>query len=81
MQLVFRALSRAAESGVLTAGEVTALGGTTFLRADLVYLSWYALRSSMADRSETLDGVLREKGVYTGAEYRSANAMIPSDRL
>lgn len=78
---VATALTRAQEDGVLTAGEVSAMSGGTFLRADLVYLSWYALRSPMASQSETLDGVLRERGVYTGAEYRSASAMIPSERL
>ena len=52
----------------------------TFLRADLVYVSYYALDTQMAQGGQTLRDMLLDRGVFTAAESREADRMVPSVR-
>ena len=74
-------LIRAEEAGVLTPGEVSVLEAVTFLRADLVYISYYALGSELADEPQTLAEALIEKGVFTKQIWRSVQKDVGSDRF
>lgn len=75
------ALTRAQDAGVLTVGEVAALQTVKFLRADLVYLSYYALDADLPDGSMTLGDLLEEKGVFTSKEWKEAHKLVPSNRM
>lgn len=74
------ALARAVAAGVITEGEASALSAGTFLRADLVYISYYALDAMVADSGQTLRDTLLIKGVFTTAESAAAQAMVTSSR-
>jgi hypothetical protein len=74
-------LNRAQTWGVLTAGEAAALKRETFLRAQLVYISYYALNSTIAGSSSTLRDTLIQKGVFTAAESKAASALVTSSRI
>ena len=74
-------LIRAQAAGVLTAGEVEMLQRDEFLRAELVYVSYYALEAWLPDGSQTLGELLQEKDVFTSREWESARAMVPGRRL
>ena len=71
---------RALAAGVLTAGECERLRSTDFLRADIAYLSYYALSARTSSGTE-LSRVLINAGVFTSADYRAAKAMVTTDRL
>ncbi len=71
---------RAFFAGVLTAGEVTALRVGSFLRADVAYLSYYALETPSAS-GETLGELLIARGVFPAGDYRAARAAVISARL
>ena len=75
------ALTRAREAGVLTGGETAALETGEFLRADIVYLSWYALDVPLAQSTQALHHKLEAMGVFTDADYRAARALVTSGRL
>ena len=75
------ALERALASGVITVGEYTALKNGIFLRADLVYVSYYALDTQMALGGQTLRDVLLDRGVFTSAESREADRLVSSGRI
>lgn len=72
---------RAQTAGVLTAGEVSMLKTDKFLRAELVYISYYALEAALPGESRTLGDLLREKGVFTSGERAAASAMVTGWRL
>lgn len=72
---------RAQEAGVLTAGEVSMLQADKFLRAELVYISYYALDAALPGENRTLGDLLCEKGVFTGLERADAAAMVSGRRL
>ena len=74
------ALDRAVTAGVLTAGERTALQSSDFLRADVAYLSYYAL-SVRTSGGAALSRKLIDAGVFTDADYRAAQAMVTTGRL
>ena len=74
-------LIRAEEAGILTSGEADALESGKFLRADLVYISYYALGSELADEPQTLAETLIEKGVFTKQTWKSVQKDISSNRL
>lgn len=74
-------LTRAQSVGVLTAGEVSMLQTDRFLRAELVYISYYALDAVLPDGSRTLGDLLCEKGVFTSWERETAQAMVTGWRL
>lgn len=74
-------LLRAREAGVLTRGEVETLDTIpAFLRAHLVYISYYALQAELPDGT-TLTKRLQNQGVFTAAEWKSACALVTTERL
>lgn len=73
-------LLRALNAGVLTDGEVEMLQGDPFLRAELVYISYYALDATISGSCQTLGDTLMEKGVFTTAERSQSWAMVPGAR-
>lgn len=75
------ALIRAMNDGVINSGEATMLEKDPFHRAELVYLSFYALCASMPSGTETLASTLISKGVFTSGAWRSAQRMVSSERL
>ncbi len=74
------ALERAQSVGVITAGEVSSLKSTDFLRADVVYLSYYALSARMSDGTE-LSRRLSGAGVFSATDYRTAQALVTTGRI
>lgn len=74
-------LARAQAAGVLTSGEVSMLQTDPFLRAELVYISYYALDAALPDGSRTLGELLCEKGVFTSWEREAASALVTGWRL
>lgn len=74
-------LTEAVQAGVLTEREQAQLKDTLFLRADLVYLSYYALAAPMPDGSGTLADRLVAQGVFTADAYRTAKGTVTSARL
>lgn len=77
---ISNAPERAYFAGVLTAGEVSALRASAFLRADVVYLSYYALETNVSGGS-TLSNTLIARGVFSDAAYRASRAMVNSARI
>ena len=73
-------LNNALANGVITPGELAALQSGTFLRADLAYVSYYALEVSVAGSRQTLGEVLMDKGVYTAREAAEAAELVTSPR-
>lgn len=74
-------LDRARRAGVLTTGEAAALGTGKFLRADLVYVSYYALEADLPDGGQTLADTLMEQGVFTRRELQNASELVTSGRM
>lgn len=74
-------LEKAVACGVLTPGEISMLKGSTFLRAQLVYISYYTLDASYSGSSDTLRSRLLEDGVFTAAESTAASALVKTPRL
>ncbi len=72
---------RALESGVITAGECAALKSDSFLRADVVYLSYYALSAPKSGSSTALSALLIRSGVFTHNEYSAAQKEVASARI
>lgn len=73
-------LDNAYANGVITAGELTALQSGTFLRADLVYVSYYALDAWMAGTGITLRDTLLTKGTFTAAQVNTAASLVTGVR-
>ena len=65
----------------LTAGEAAALQTGKFLRADLVYVSYYALEATMPDGAQTLGQVLISKGIFTEEAWAGAQSLVKSQRM
>jgi hypothetical protein len=74
-------LTRAQKDGLLTSGEVSMLQQSKFLRAELVYISYYALDAVLPDGQRTLSDQLERSGVFTSQERQSASALVTSARL
>lgn len=74
-------LDRAQACGLLTFGEAHMLQTDPFLRAELVYISYYALDAVMPDGSQTLSDVLMDKGVFDRNARREANNLVAGWRL
>ncbi|MBR3640946.1 MAG: S-layer homology domain-containing protein [Oscillibacter sp.] len=72
---------RAQRAGVMTAGEAEMLRTDRFLRAELVYLSYYALDSALPDSMRTLSDELMAKGVFTSEERSAAWSLVSGSRL
>ena len=73
-------LHNALANGVITAGELADLQSGTFLRADLAYISYYALEANVAGSRETLGEALMDKGVFTRREADQAAELVTSFR-
>lgn len=78
---VSTASARALSASVITGGEKAVLDTVDFLRADIVYLSWYALEVPVAQNMEPLHRRLEDAGVFTAADYRTARSLVSSARL
>lgn len=74
-------LVRAMDSDVINAPELAMLKSGPFLRAELVYVSYYALDATVSGSGLTLQKKLLNKGVFTSADVTSAAALISSSRL
>lgn len=74
-------LANAVASGVITLSEKNALETGTFLRADLVYLSYYALQASLPDGMTTLADQLMQRGVFSSSDYYSAQQLVTTVRI
>ena len=74
------ALTRAVQHGVITAGEAEQLAQMPFHRAQVAYLSYYAL-SAGVDGSSSLASRLMGAGVFSFAQWRDAQALVTSSRL
>ena len=74
-------LSRARIAGVLTEGGTAAFQTGDFLRADLVYISYYALEAVMPDGVQTLGQTLISKGVFTQEVWDEARSLVTSQRM
>lgn len=66
---------------VITDSELSILQTDPFLRAELVYLSYYGLDADMAGTHLSLRNVLMDKGVFTQAESSAADGLILSERI
>lgn len=75
------ALSRAMRCGVITGSECAALQTGTFVRADVVYLSYYALEVPICGQPVTLHEKLISDGVFTASGYRHATALVATRRM
>ena len=73
-------LDNAYANGVITAGEYASLQSSTFLRADLAYVSYYALDALVAGSRQTLRDVLIDKGAFTAAQSNAAAALVTGYR-
>lgn len=69
-------LVRAQSAGLLTEGEAAMLQRDPFLRAELVYISYYALETPVSGTGWTLAQRLMDKGVFTQAERDSAPSVL-----
>ena len=75
------AVQRALNAGIITSGEKSVLDANEFLRADVAYLSWYALDVPVASNMQPLHQKLENAGVFTAFDYRNAQTMVTSNRL
>ncbi len=78
---VSTAADRAYTAGVLTDGERSALRAEPFLRADVAYLSWYALGVPLPGGGMTLHEKLEIAGVFSADAYARAAETVASARL
>ena len=79
-KVVSDALERALSCSLLTPGEVSMLQNTSFLRADLVYISYYALDAQLSGDTRTLRDTLLQRGIFTAAQSQTAADMVTSQR-
>ena len=75
------ALDKARQAGVLTAGEYQMLSGKTFLRAQVAYVSYYALDAGMKDGSGTLLAHLDAVGALDAAQVASIRNSVSVTRI
>ena len=74
-------LVRAVAAGVINSGEAAALSKVSFLRAELVYLSFRSLDATVSGTMDTLSDTLIAKGVFTSAEAREGRSLVSAKRL
>lgn len=72
--------ARAQRAGVLTAGECSTLSANEFLRADVAYLSFYALEATTGSGG-TLADSLSARGIFQPSAYRAATNSVSSARI
>ena len=75
------ALQRGMDLGILTAGEYKMLMEEPFLRAQVAYLSYFALEHTYKDRAETLQTQLTTSGVLDAADVAAVRGGIDVPRL
>lgn len=75
------ALLRAQDADFLTPGEVLMLESGPFLRAELVYLSYYCLDTLQAGGRQTLAESLMDRGLFTPQSWEAASAQVSGWRL
>ena len=75
------ALDKARETGVLTAGEYTLLQTKLFLRAQVAYVSYYALDAAMADGSGTLLAHLASTGALDATVVQTVRSQVTVTRI
>ena len=75
------AVDRALAAGVITGGEKAVLSANGFLRADVAYLSWYALDVPVANNMQPLHQKLENAGIFTASAYQNAKTLVTSNRL
>lgn len=75
------ALKRGMDLGILTAGEYKMLVEEPFLRAQVAYLSYFALDHTYKDRAETLQTQLTTSGVLDAADVAAVRGGIEVSRL
>lgn len=73
-------LDNAYANGVITLGELEALRNEPFLRADLAYVSYYALDAWVAGTGITLRDTLMNRGIFTAAQANAASALVTGVR-
>ena len=61
---------------VLTDGDAAMLQSAAFLRAQLVYISYYALEADLPDGSQSLADYLMDLGVFTRDEWRGSWKLV-----
>ena len=71
-------LDRAVQAGILQEAERASLNDASFLRADLVFLSYRALDAQLADGSGSLRDRLLIQNVFTPAESAAAEQLVSS---
>lgn len=74
-------LQRGMDLGILTAGEYKMLMEEPFLRAQVAYLSYFALEHTYKDRAETLQTQLTTSGVLDAADVAAVRGGIDVSRL
>lgn len=74
-------LERALNHSVINVREQTMLQSDPFLRAELVYISYYALDAKVAGTGLTLRQTLLNQGVFTDADITAAGSLALSVRL
>ena len=72
---------RAVSAGLINSKESAALAKVTFLRSELVYLSFRSLDATVSGTMDTLSDTLIAKGVFTSAEAREGRALVSARRL
>ena len=75
------ALERAADSGVITQGELASLKAMPFHRAQVVYLSYRALETPLSDSSTLLSDKLIRSGIFTSSQLAQARSLVSDVRL
>ena len=66
---------------MLTANEAAYLQKDAFLRAELVYISYYALHTRLPDGMLTLADQLQVKGVFSPNAWTAAQKLVPGVRM
>lgn len=74
-------LERAEACGVLTGSETAALARESFLRAQLVYVSYRALEASLPQGAGTLGQRLSALGLFSLSDWETARSRVSAVRL
>ena len=74
-------LDRAVSAGLINSKESAALAKVSFLRAELVYISYYALGASLPEDDWTLADELMDLDIFTSREWRQASELVTTSRL
>ena len=74
-------MERAVACNLLTSVEAAGLKTQTFLRAQLVYISFRSLDATLSGQTATLQEALISKGIFTAAEADAAQAEVSTARI